>query len=303
MPINKVDSDATTHVSEDMPGSAKLLKRIRDKRRDIKVFLNRHEPLGTRLTNVNIVCGAVATVLTATPAIGGETLMDVFGGGDASSLSWRIAFAAAALFSLASTIAANLYKSRDMAARLSGARACAVKLEGLETSLDLEQITLKEADTRYAQYISEIPYVREDLGGLLRRQSALDLVQGEILEPKRGQVVDKAISCFGRVEGVTERCHLWLAVESGPFIWPKEKEIYRDQDSGAWRYTIHEEGMTKMFRLSLFVADDRANKRIRAWIDRGDETGNYPQFRRPRGMRRVASVEELRSSSSLEPQS
>ena len=159
-----------------------LLKRIKDRRRSIKSFLSSLEPAGTRLTNFNIICGAIATVLTATPAIGGKTMM--------------------------STIAANLYKSHEIATRLGKAQACDAKLEGLETLLELEQITLKDSATQYTQYISEIPFVSDDSGNLLRRRSPLDWVKGEILEPKPNQVVENAIPCFAWVEGLGVGCHL-----------------------------------------------------------------------------------------------
>ena len=185
-----------------------LLKRIKDRRRSIKSFLSSLEPAGTRLTNFNIICGAIATVLTATPAIGGKTMMDALGSSDPNSLTWRIPFATAALFSLLSTIAANLYKSHEIATRLGKAQACDAKLEGLETLLELEQITLKDSATQYTQYISEIPFVSDDSGNLLRRRSPLDWVKGEILEPKPNQVVENAIPCFAWVEGLGVGCHL-----------------------------------------------------------------------------------------------
>jgi hypothetical protein len=56
-----------------------LLKRIHDKRRNIKSYVKDIEPVGIRLTNLNIICGAIATVFTATPALGGETLLGVPG--------------------------------------------------------------------------------------------------------------------------------------------------------------------------------------------------------------------------------
>jgi hypothetical protein len=268
-----------------------LLKRIRDRRRKIKWYIDNIEPTGVRLTNFNIVCGAIATALTATPAIGGKPLMDVLGLTDPESLSWRVVFALAALFSLLSTIAANLYKSHDIASRLSKAQVCDVKLEGLETLLELNQIAIKEAATQYAQYIAEIPFISQRQ--FLKSSSALEWVKGEINEPKRSQVVERTISCSGWVEGVDPECHLWLAVEANGYIWPKEREFFADDD-GSWKVTIYEEGATAAFSLSLFVANKQAHKKIRAWLDKGDATGNYVKMRRVPGTRRIASVDGLR---------
>jgi hypothetical protein len=270
-----------------------LLKRIKDRRRSIRFYLSRLEPTGLRLTNFNIICGAIATVLTVTPAIGGKTVIEIFGSSDPNSLAWRIPFAMAALFSLLSTIAANLYKSQDIASRLSKAQACDAKLEGLEAFLELNQIDLKDAATQYTQHISEISFVSDDRRNLLRWRSSLDQVKGEILDPKSDQVVEKTIQCFGWVEGLGPGCHLWLAVESGGFFWPKERELHPEKD-GSWRDRIYEEGTTESFSVSLFVANDKANKQIRAWLDHGDETGNYQEMRRVPGTRRVARVDGLR---------
>jgi hypothetical protein len=273
-----------------------LLKRIRDRRRRIESFIGSLEPTGARLTNFNIVCGAVATVLTATPAIGGKPLLDALGTTDPNSLSWRILFAIAALFSLLSTIAANLYRSHDIASRLGKAQACGAKLEGLETLLELHQIDLKEAATQYTQCISEIPFVSDTTGRLLKRRTSLDWAKGEIGEPKPDQDVEATFCCSGWVDGLGPGSHLWLAVEVEGRIWPKEREVLVEKD-GSWKETIYEEGRTPTFSLSLFVADNRANKRIRAWLDKGDETGRYEELRRLPGTRRIARVDGLRRKS------
>lgn len=271
--------------------SESLLKRIRDRRRSIKWFIGNLEPTGTRLTNFNIMCGAIATALTATPAIGGKTLTDALGITDPNSPTWRILFAIAALFSLLSTVAANLYKSYDMASRLGKAQACNAKLEGLETLLQLNQIALKEAATQYTQYIAEVPFITGSR--FLNLPSALDWVKGEINEPKPNQVVESTISCSGWVEGLSPGCHLWLAVEVDGYIWLKEREFFAEDD-GSWKDTIYEEGTLATFSLSLFVANIQANKRFRAWLDKGDATGNYDKIRRVPGTRRIAKIDGLR---------
>jgi hypothetical protein len=95
------------------------------------------------------------------------------------------------------------------------------------------------------------------------------------------------------VEGVGPECHLWLAVEANGYIWPKEREFFAEDD-GSWKDTIYEEGTTAAFSLSLFVANSQANKRIRAWLDEGDATGNYDKMRRVPGTRRIAKIDGLR---------
>ena len=268
-----------------------LLKRIKDRRRSIHSFIKHVEPKGVLLTNVNIICSAVATVMTAGPAIGGKTLMDAIGAAGPGSASWRIVFAIAALFSLASVIAANLYKSHDMAANLSKARTCDAQLEGLETLLELNKITLDDAVTQYTQFLPDISFIG-DSSTILREDSMLDWVKGDITKPQPSHMVHDVIACSGWVEGLGSNLHLWLAVEIKGCIWPKEGEVFVDND-GSWNKTIHEEGVTDAFSLSLFVANKKANRQIRAWLDKCDETGHYSEFRRLPGLRRIARVDDL----------
>lgn len=269
-----------------------LLKRINDRRRSIQLFVNNVEPKGVMLTNVNIVCSAIATFLTAAPAIGGKSLMDAIGASSPNSILWRIFFGAAALLSLMSVIAANLYKSHDMASHLRKARACDAKLEGLETLLEVRKIELNDAVTEYIQLLPDIDFISDNKWAQ-KDQSVLDWVQGEISKPHSGQCVEDVISCSGWAEGTGSALHLWLAVEIKGKIWPKEGEIFLD-NSGGWRKPIHEEGAPGSFSLSLFVANKKANSRIRAWLDNCDQCGDYTELRRFPGLRRVARVDGLR---------
>ncbi len=220
-----------------------LVKRIRDRRRNIRSFIDELEPRGVRLTNFNIVCGGIATLLTATPAIFGKAVTDLV---NTSVVTGRMLFALAALFSLMSTIAANLYKSHDMASRLAKAQSCDAKLEGLETLLELGQIPLKEAATQYTRLISEISFISDDRGRSLRRGLSSDWVKGEIHEPAPNTEVDDAFLCSGVVEGIGRGCHAWLVTEIEGLIWPKEREIPVEKD-GSWKEMIVEEGSIDTF--------------------------------------------------------
>ena len=274
-----------------------LLKRIRERRRGIKWFIDNLEPTGMRLTNFNIVCGAIATALTAAPALGGKALMEALGITDPETLAWRLLFASAAVFSLISTIAANLYKTHEIAARLGKAQVCDTKLEALETLLELDEIVVKKAAAQYTQCLAEIPFVRSSR--FLNLPSALDWVKGEIEQPKPNQVVESTIRCSGWVEAVSPDCHLWLVIEANGYIWPKEREFFADDD-GSWKDTIYEEGATATFSLSLFAANAQANKRIRAWLDHGDASGNYVHMRRVPGTRRIAKIDGLHRANAVE---
>ena len=263
-----------------------LLQKIREKRRLIAAFVSRLEPTGARLTNLSIVCGAVATALTAGPAIGGKTFTNVLGPAG-SNASWRIFCGAASVFSLIAAIATSLYKSHDIATRISKAQACDAKLDGLQTRLELGQMPNKEAAKKYEECLPEIAFIAS--ANPLGRRPSLEAVSGGISEPKPDQLVGRKFSCSGWVKGLGPGLNLWLAVELNGRIWPKESPIYVEDD-GSWEKNVFEQGASDDFSLSLFAADTRGNKHVRAWLDAGDKLGTYPELRRTPGMIRLDNV-------------
>ncbi len=137
-----------------------LLNKIQNKRAEIDSFLACKEPRNRRLTNIAIICGAIAAVLTAGPALGGNTftalISDAFG---LSSPAWQLLCLAATIFSMTATIAINMSKSSDIRSQIDSARGCEAKLEGLQTLLELKQIEMQQAAALYTSYLTEIPHV------------------------------------------------------------------------------------------------------------------------------------------------
>jgi hypothetical protein len=272
-----------------------LLRKVRDKRRRIATFVSRLEPHGVRLVNLGIICGAIATALTAGPAIGGSRLTDALGAAGPNSPSWRILCGAAMVFSLVATIATNLYKSHDMASRLAKAQTCDAKLEGLETLVELGQMSIKEAAARYEDCIPEVSFIpsEREAKKWSRRQPSLDMVKGDIKEPSPNQAVEDTFLCTGWANGLESGLHLWLAVEINGRIWPKEGEVYVEDDD-SWNKTVFEEGAIDQFSLSLFAVNAEGDKHIRDWFKTCDRTGSYSELRRTSGMIRLARVNGLR---------
>ena len=271
----------------------KLLKIIRDKRTQITSYLQAVEPRGSRLMNRNIVFGGVASLLTAAQlAFGHDPVEFLKPISPAAGLSvWQLLAVAATICSAVATIAGAIYKQQEIASRLAKAQACGVKLEGLQASLDLKFIDPKEANARYGQYISEVPFV--GIGTRARGKYSVDAVKGEITSPVEFQSVPRAFRSAGSASDVGSDVHLWLAVEVNGLIWPKEGQIFPDE-SGAWTATVFEDGVTDAFRLSLFAADRRAHKTIQAWLNSGRKSGTYSQITSLAGARRVAGVDGLR---------
>ena len=120
-----------------------LLERIRAKRASIAAYVSRLEPRGARLMNASIVASALAAVLTAGPALGGER----FASGarrlmllPEDAVVWQALCLAATVASLVAVVATNLYKSGDLAARLSRAEAAGAQLEGLEALVEFGRL-------------------------------------------------------------------------------------------------------------------------------------------------------------------
>lgn len=275
----------------------KLLKTIREKRRRIDNYLQEMEPHGSRLTNLSIVFGAIATLLTASQLAFGRGSVNVL-----KTVSWPGGFSVWQLLAVAATFcsaiaatAGAVYKQQEIAGRLAKAQSCAVKLEGLETSLDLELIGIKEASARFTQYIGEIPFVPSKGTDARVRGNSVDSVKGEIASPAMSQSIPRVFHAAGSATDVGANIHLWLAIEVSGLIWPKEGQVLPDE-SGSWSATIFEDGATDVFSLSLLAADRRAHKKIEAWLNAGRLSGTYRELTALPGTRRVARVDGLRLS-------
>ena len=134
--------------------------------------------------------------------------------------------------------------------------------------------------------------------GLLARQTSVrnksyDKVTGSISEPQPSATVPKTFMCSGVVTGMQPGLSLWLAVEVGGLVWPKESKVAPDQDN-KWSATVFEDGATETFAIALFVADSKVDRRIGKWLEAGRSTGNYSELKGIPGARRIARVDGLR---------
>jgi hypothetical protein len=143
------------------------------------------------------------------------------------------------------------------------------------------------------------------LFGLSARQQSLrnksyDMVTGTITNPELGQSVRRSFECSGKVTGMQPGLRLWLAVEAGPLVWPKETVVVPDQEN-RWSATVFEDGATQSFSVGLYVGDSKVHTRIRKWFEEGKRTGDYAELRGIPGARRLARVEDLRLNSGTTP--
>ncbi|MCC5913969.1 MAG: hypothetical protein JJU46_06305 [Balneolaceae bacterium] len=138
-----------------------LLEKIKARRRKVAEYLDKNEPRQSRLITISIVAGAMAAALTAGPGVGGTGFIDT--AGDVVSFGvpvWQALCLMATFLSVAVVIANGMLKSNDIVSKISQARGCDAKLEGLEIMLSMNQIDLKQATSFYTQYLTEISHIR-----------------------------------------------------------------------------------------------------------------------------------------------
>ena len=110
------------------------------------------------------------------------------------------------------------------------------------------------------------------------RTETYDKVTGSFDQPQPNEAVGRTIRCSGIVTGLQPGLNLWLAVEVGNLVWPKENKVLPDV-TNKWCVHIFEDGVTEQFALSLFVADTSADRRIQEWLEAGRRTGTCPSRR------------------------
>lgn len=113
-----------------------------------------------RLINLAIVAGAVATVLTASPALGGvafsDWLNETFG---LTSPAWQVLCAGAALCSLAAAISTQLLKSHAIDEHVARAEAVRAKLEALDMGRITGRLTPEQVATEYSACIEQASFL------------------------------------------------------------------------------------------------------------------------------------------------
>lgn len=125
------------------------------------------------------------------------------------------------------------------------------------------------------------------------RNEAYDKVTGSITAPQPEQTVGRTFQCSGTATGMQPGLSLWLAVEAGGLVWPKESKVDPDKDN-KWSVTVFEDGSNETFSVALFVMDTEVDKRLRKWLEKGRCNGTYSECKGIPGARRLARVDGLR---------
>jgi len=230
----------------------RLLKTIREKRRRIGVYLQEIEPRGSRLTNRSIVYGGIATLLTAAQLALGRGSLKAIYPAEIGVLVWQLLALAATTCSAIAAIAGAIYKQQEIATRLAKAQSCAVKLEGLATSLDLDLISLKEANSRYTQHIAEVPFL-EGIGTLVHGKYLVDSVRGEIATPVASQAVPRAFRAVGSASDVGSNAAPW---EEAIFLMaPQPSSLLVRPRTSIHRRTLGPRGLSVIREVRTSLSD------------------------------------------------
>ena len=147
-------------AGQDGPGArATFLKILRDKRQAVDRLNSRLYRRGNFLTLLTVIASALATVLTAAPAIGGARLTQALGSIGPDSPSWRILCGLAAICSGLAAIATNLHRHYDISARLAKTEASAARLEALDVQVDLGACPVPDALGQYQKILADTPHL------------------------------------------------------------------------------------------------------------------------------------------------
>lgn len=121
---------------------------------------------------------------------------------------------------------------------------------------------------------------------------AYQKANGTIDQPRDGQAVNAQFDAVGTAQNVRNgTVYLWVTVEINGRIWPKEGSMTVNTNS--WKQSVREDGHPNQFGLSLWAASPDANVQLRAWLEHGQQTGDYPELHSLPGMKRLEQVQGL----------
>ena len=137
-----------------------LIARTVKKRQEIERWLAAATPRKRRLLNVTILGGTLAAAFTTGPAIGGQSftrwLTTSFG---LESPSWQLLCGAAAVCSVAATLATQLLKSQNVEEHLARAQSCRAKLEMIEVGLTTGYLEVSQATGEFLRCVEDASFI------------------------------------------------------------------------------------------------------------------------------------------------
>nr|VFK17804.1 MAG: hypothetical protein BECKLPF1236B_GA0070989_112511 [Candidatus Kentron sp. LPFa] len=116
-------------------------------------------------------------------------------------------------------------------------------------------------------------------------------VRGHIDQPVDGGRVPGRYEVSGTIthERLPDGYHLWIVVQVGVLMWPKEPEASVKGTSWYTPTPISEGGMGP-YRLVLFLVDGTGQRSIKQWLRVGNATGDFRGLRTIIGGRALDSI-------------
>jgi MFS family permease len=137
-----------------------LISRVQTTRAEVNRYLRTTGARRRRLLNLSIVTGAIATALTAAPALGGKTFADwitaTFG---LSSPSWQILCALAAACSLTAAVVTQLNNSKNYEEHIAHAQQIRATLEMLEIGIATGHLSRRDATSQYLKCVENTTFI------------------------------------------------------------------------------------------------------------------------------------------------
>lgn len=145
------------------------MHRLQAVREQVRCYRAAAQARQRRMLNTAIVAGAVATALTAGPALGGKPLSDRLTAGlGLPAPIWQILCAMTAISALVATIATQLSKAHNLEEQLARAGTAHARLEILELAVLVGRVTAEQALAEFAscrELVSFLPPITDDESG------------------------------------------------------------------------------------------------------------------------------------------
>ncbi|HEU4456719.1 MAG TPA: hypothetical protein VFR81_26865 [Longimicrobium sp.] len=248
--------------------ASQIRKRVQERGDAASDYVSRLDREGTVWTILTLAGGGLSALMT--------TILFPVVGDDAIPI-------AAGVLSFVSVFAAGMQKAR-VEARVSQLQAFAGRMEGLAALLDSGRIPDDEAVERYESCMGECPPIPP-------RSLPIEAARGTIDAPAAHQVLPEHFVASGTAEQVGRHVHLWLTLDIGDWIWPKNGRVYLD--AGRWEQRVHDPSASG-FGLTLWAVTAEADRRLRHWLEEGTRRRNFPGLPPLTGMSELAHVGGLR---------
>ncbi len=116
--------------------------------------------------------------------------------------------------------------------------------------------------------------------------------RGAITFPKDGGFVGQVLSAEGTLRDIPSDQHIWLAVQVGNLLFPKEPEISPDSH---WLVQSIEAEYPRGSQLSLalLMVGSQGQQQIERWLAEGESTGEFAGLKAITDSKRLDTATEL----------